>query len=282
MSDMAKASPVRTEGWRGLWRHSYHLGVRWVVRAAPRWRAARVGLLRLLVPMDPWRYYELGRVADQAFAGPCLDVSSPKLLASWLQREGRGDWTAIDLFSAEIKAWREVDPDLRLEVCDATAMPFPDASFDHCVCISVIEHIPDEGDSRAMAEMWRVLSPGGVLELTTEISHRGGDRYVDERLYGDASHEDGGRVFFGRRYTEQALSERLLRDPWEIIEREYARWRDPRLEDRFYRHAPWSYMYGGLLRFRAPGNVEGGESMAILGEDEPGAVYLRLRKPAAT
>jgi SAM-dependent methyltransferase len=245
-----------------------------------RWRGARVGLLRLLVPMDPWRYYELGRVVEQDFEGPCLDVSSPKLVASLLQREGRGDWTAVDLFATEIERWRHVDPKLRLEVCDATDLPYPDESFAHCVCISVIEHIPGDGDSRAMAEMWRVLRPGGILELTTEISPQGEDRYVNKRVYGEASAEEDGRVFFGRRYTDGALDERLLREPWEVIEREYAHWRDPGIEERFYRRAPLSYLYGGLLRLRAPENVEVGDSMELLAKDEPGAVYLRLRKPA--
>ena len=238
-----------------------------------------MGILRLLVPMDPWRYYELGRVADQEFAGECLDVASPKLLTSWFQRAGKGDWTGIDLFSAEIEAWRVVDPRLRLEVQDATALPYADASFDHCICISVIEHIPGDGDSRAMAEMWRVLRPGGVLELTTEVSEGGEDRYVDQQVYGEASPEEGGRVFFGRRYTDRDLDERLLHEPWEVLEREYAHWRDPGIEEHFYRRAPWSYLYGGLLRLRAPQNVEVGDSMEVLRPGEPGAVYLRLRKP---
>ena len=59
------------------------------------------GVYRLLVPLEPWRYYELGRVASEPFAGDCLDVSSPKLLASLLQREGRGRWTAVDLLPDE-------------------------------------------------------------------------------------------------------------------------------------------------------------------------------------
>jgi len=84
-----------------------------------------VGLQRLLVPLGPWRYYDLSRVAERPFHGRCLDVSSPKLLMSLLQREGRGDWTGIDLFSAEIKNWRAVDPSLRLEVQDATRLGFP-------------------------------------------------------------------------------------------------------------------------------------------------------------
>jgi hypothetical protein len=102
-------SPV--PGWRRLFRHSTRLGLRWL-RGATRWRDARGGLARLLVPLDPWRYWELGRLADVPFAGRCLDVSSPKLLPSLLTREGAGAWVAGD---GDVRAmdeiWRVLKPD---------------------------------------------------------------------------------------------------------------------------------------------------------------------------
>src|SRR4051812_19947195 len=93
-------------GWQRLWRHSYRIGFAWLVRTARRgWPARRAGLARLLVPLDPWRYYEMGVVAEGEFSGACLDVSSPKLLPSMLQREGKGRWTCVDLFSTEVENW---------------------------------------------------------------------------------------------------------------------------------------------------------------------------------
>ena len=50
----------------------------------------------------------------RTFTGDCLDVSGPKLLTSLLQAEGNGTWLGIDLFDAEIDAWRRIDPALRL------------------------------------------------------------------------------------------------------------------------------------------------------------------------
>jgi SAM-dependent methyltransferase len=47
---------------------------------------------------------------------------------------------------------------------DATAMPFPDASFDVVIAAEVLEHIP--GDQDAMNEIARVLRPGGVAAVT--------------------------------------------------------------------------------------------------------------------
>ncbi|MEX2195747.1 MAG: glycosyltransferase [Thermoleophilaceae bacterium] len=270
----------RRPGWQRLWRHSYRLGLRWLARGARNgWKGRRVGLQRLLVPLDPWRYWELGRVAERHFHGACLDVSSPKLLMSLLQHERRGDWTGIDLFAEEIDNWRHVDPALRLGVEDALALPYASESFDNCVCISVIEHIPGDGDARAMEEMWRVLKPGGVLHLTTNVALEPRDVFKDRPLYGDAGETGTEKVFFERQYSARTLEERLLGLPWETEVREFARQRDEGIEKRFYARAPWSYLYGGLLRLRCPDNFETAPSPDVLGASGHGAVYLELRKP---
>src|SRR5215470_13063057 len=47
---------------------------------------------------------------------------------------------------------------------DATAMPFGDGSFDRVIAAEVLEHIPF--DRRALAEIARVLRPGGLLAVT--------------------------------------------------------------------------------------------------------------------
>jgi SAM-dependent methyltransferase len=43
------------------------------------------------------------------------------------------------------------------------ALPFPDGSFDHALCLDVLEHLTYEEQPRALAELHRVLSPGGEL-----------------------------------------------------------------------------------------------------------------------
>jgi SAM-dependent methyltransferase len=47
---------------------------------------------------------------------------------------------------------------------DATAMPFPDGCFDVIIAAEVLEHIP--ADRAAIAEITRVLAPGGTLAVT--------------------------------------------------------------------------------------------------------------------
>jgi SAM-dependent methyltransferase len=44
-----------------------------------------------------------------------------------------------------------------------TALPFPDSSFDRALCLDVLEHLQYEEQPRALAELFRVLRPGGEL-----------------------------------------------------------------------------------------------------------------------
>jgi ubiquinone/menaquinone biosynthesis C-methylase UbiE len=55
-----------------------------------------------------------------------------------------------------------------LRVADAHALPFPDASFDTVVCTFSLCAIPD--GRLAIAEMKRVLKPGGVLLLADHVA----------------------------------------------------------------------------------------------------------------
>ena len=55
-----------------------------------------------------------------------------------------------------------------LREADALALPFPDASFDTVVCTFALCAVPD--DRRAVAEMNRVLRPGGLLLLADHIA----------------------------------------------------------------------------------------------------------------
>jgi len=51
---------------------------------------------------------------------------------------------------------------------DLTQLACPDASFDRVIALSVIEHVP--AVERTLAEMFRVLAPGGKLLITTDCS----------------------------------------------------------------------------------------------------------------
>lgn len=275
---MTQAIQLR-DGWRRLWRHSYRLGLRWFVRELRSgWPAGRTGWVRLLVPLDPWRYYELGRLADEPFSGYCLDISSPKLFTSLMEREGKGTWVGTDLFSREIANWRRVDPGLRLEVQDATRLGYADDTFDSVVCISVLEHVGRGQDARALSEMWRVLKPGGMLHLTTDVAQQPKDVFVDHRVYGEASTGEGDRVFFKRDYSTDEFDSLLAADAWTERLREYAVQIDADIERRFYDRVPWSYLYGPLLRWKCPANFTVSGDPALLSGHDHGVVYVQLSK----
>ena len=282
----------RWPAWARLVLHSYRIGLAWLVRGlrGGGWHEPRAGLYRLMVPLEPWRYYELARVAREPLGGHCLDVSSPKLLASLLQREGRGRWTAVDLLEDEIGRWRVLDPALDLRVADARALPFADGTFDAIACVSVIEHVAGDGDSVAMAEMWRVLRPGGVLHLTTNVAARAGQVRTAQPVYGlevpapaGGAGEHGAATaegaFFERRYSRETLDARLLRDAWVEEAREYVRERRP-VHARFFAVRPLSFLAGALLPVFCVGNFVPMADPGELPEGAFGVVYLRLRRPA--
>ena len=71
--------------------------------------------------------------------------------------------TALEIDTGLARSLRERLGD-RAEIVDgdATAMPFPDASFDAAVCFTMLHHVPTvEAQDRLFAEVGRVLRPGG-------------------------------------------------------------------------------------------------------------------------
>jgi SAM-dependent methyltransferase len=116
----------------------------------------------------------------------------------WLEQRLRGlpnlRYRSVDLFdpSADIQA-------------DLAALPFADASFDWVLANHVLEHIP--GDGAAIAELARVLRPGGRAIIMVPFDPKGptqdGAGIVDPvermRRFGHPYHyRINGREFPGR------------------------------------------------------------------------------------
>jgi SAM-dependent methyltransferase len=86
-------------------------------------------------------------------------------------------------------------------VADATRLPFPDGAFDVVIAAEILEHIPDDG--AALAEIARVLRPGGSVAVTVPA-------WLPERVCWALSREyhevPGGHV---RIFTKGELSAKL-------------------------------------------------------------------------
>jgi len=79
---------------------------------------------------------------------------------------------------------------------DALRLPFADGVFDRVIASEVLEHIPD--DNSAMAELARVLRPGGTMAVTVP---RFGPEAVNWALSNEYHDVPGGHVRIYRRST---------------------------------------------------------------------------------
>lgn len=89
-----------------------------------------------------------------------------------------------------------------LMAADITELPFEDQSFDTIICSEVMEHIHDE--KRALAELARILRPGGSLALSVP-------RYWPEKICWQLSyeycHSPGGHI---RIYRKKELLQKVI------------------------------------------------------------------------
>jgi ubiquinone/menaquinone biosynthesis C-methylase UbiE len=137
--------------------------------------------------------------------------------------------TGVDLTPAMLDIARQhaadLGRDVDLRVGDAQSLDVPDARFDTVVATLVLSSIPD--DRRAVAEIMRVLRPGGqCLLLDFSRSPRRPLRVIQRlldplfvRCYGDHLLRDP----LDRLTAEGFVVERLERSHWGIVERVAAR-----------------------------------------------------------
>ena len=97
---------------------------------------------------------------------------------------------------------------------DALRLPFPDGVFDKVICAEVLEHIAD--DSSAMAELSRVLRPGGLLAISVP---RYGPELVNWSLSEQYHSVPGGHL---RIYRRRQLLGRLEDAGLELVASHHA------------------------------------------------------------
>ena len=180
-----------------------------------------LGLKRLALPVSYWRSAEFGYVWRQLTLPPgarVLDLGSPKDLAAMLAYRRGYEVVATDILPEAIESSRRyavaqsldgVGPGrVRSEVQDGRALEYADCSFDAAFSVSVLEHIPDDGDSKAMRELIRVVRPGGTIVVTVPYDRQYRETFVDGPVY-ERRPLANERLFFERHYDRQTLGARL-------------------------------------------------------------------------
>lgn len=81
---------------------------------------------------------------------------------------GCGEGVLVDEFHGAL-AIEGLDPNYesaRVRRGSLVALPYPDGAFDRALCLDVLEHLTFADQPRALAELYRVLAPGGELFVT--------------------------------------------------------------------------------------------------------------------
>lgn len=124
-----------------------------------------------------------------------LDVGTRESMVPAYLADRGAHVTAIDLSTEAIY----IHPGVGIKQADARDLPFQDNTFDAVTCTACVKHIPDNGDTLAVAEMLRVVKKHGLVAVSFD--------------YGQHYEEQPGPTTGRRLYDKQAVYDRLI-DPF--------------------------------------------------------------------
>jgi SAM-dependent methyltransferase len=118
----------------------------------------------------------------------------------------------IDVSGVVIVEARKRMPDARCVVSDVGALPFQPGSFDLIVSISTLDHLPPPLLAGALADLCRVLRPGGCLILTLDSRHN------PLHVFSNQLRRWLGRIHAERCYTVRDVQTAMAGQPWILTE----------------------------------------------------------------
>ena len=139
--------PLHT--WSRVWEYPYAYHHLQRLLSAPGGRAPKIADLGSGVTFFPFALAQLG------FQVSCVDV----------------DPTCDRDLARAASVFPHAPGSVEFRLTDGSRLPFEDASLDGLYCISVLEHIPNF--DAVVADIGRVLVPGGLLVLTIDLDLRG-------------------------------------------------------------------------------------------------------------
>ncbi len=159
-------------------------------------------------PAESTRYNEFAYFLKHLKSHPLknayiLDISSPYAMAYLLT--GNGNRVLKTDINSEEKLSIKESNSLSFAKEDGTALTFTDNTFDAVFSISVIEHIY-EGYLDAVKEMVRVTKPGGIIYITTPVSAKITEEWINEDIYSD-QHKKTDKIFFQYRFSEKDVND---------------------------------------------------------------------------
>jgi 2-polyprenyl-3-methyl-5-hydroxy-6-metoxy-1,4-benzoquinol methylase len=148
------------------------------------------------------------------FLGPtkklhCLDVGGDNGVISYMLRRYGGEWTSADLDATSVAAIKNL-VHTNVHQIDGSSTPFRSNEFDRIAVVDFLEHIPN--DEQFIAELYRILKPGGVLVVNVPHIKNGFLRRM--RIALGQTDEKHGHLRPG--YTLQGL-ETLLGDKFLLV-----------------------------------------------------------------
>lgn len=174
----------------------------------------RNGLKLLIASVGYWRFFPNALVlslAREIAPSRILDISSPKLISLILAADY--DILAVDLDDPQLETrWARTARLLgrrrfshRLE--DACHLRIPDSSYPFVYSLSVIEHIPGDGDTQAMHEIARVLTQGGKALVEVPFRHEYKELF---QRYDSKGFPLAEERFYERHYSPETISRLIV------------------------------------------------------------------------
>ncbi len=121
--------------------------------------------IRCLLDLQLLTIYRFLRGNVNSWQGRVLDVGAGE--SPWRDLMKGVEYVGADVDSAgEFGMLRNPD----IHYYDGIRLPFPDASFDHVLCVEVLEHVPEP--AIFFVDLLRVMRPGGSLLMTVPWSAR--------------------------------------------------------------------------------------------------------------